>query len=257
MEMTLVYSKTASGLVALKTGAEQLTAFEARVLALVDGTADTAALAAQVGAMDAASLPQVLAGLAQRNLIHAYHDAAEAARAGEHGPGVAAIEVVELSAQDSVQAWAEAQRGARELREKGFYSPAMPIHHAHRADGASQRRILVVEDDATTAQVIEFLLQEHAFDVTVAADSTAALAALAARPLPDAVLLDVMLPGKDGFAILRYIRSTPRLAQLPVIMVTAQVSDEHVMRGLKEGADGYVFKPFKWDTLYGCIKNVL
>ena len=118
-------------------------------------------------------------------------------------------------------------------------------------------RILVVEDDPTKAQVLEFLLHEHQYEVVIAADGDAALALLARQSLPDLVLLDVMLPGKDGFDILRHIRATPQLSELPVIMVTAQVSDEHVMRGLKEGADGYVFKPFKWDTLYGCIRNVL
>ncbi len=257
MDTSLVYSKTGNGLVALKTGIPQLTALQAKVLALLDDTATVADLATRLGAADAAQLPQMLDDLAALGLIHVFDDAAEALGQHHTGVGVPAIEVLELSPEASVQAWAEARRGARELQEKGFYSPPVALHQARHAIGQGSSRILVVEDDPTTAQVLEFLLQEHQFQVVLAADGDAALALLARQPLPDLVLLDVMLPGKDGFDILHHIRSTPPLTQLPVIMVTAQVSDEHVMRGLKEGADGYVFKPFKWDTLFGCIKNVL
>lgn len=76
----------------------------------------------------------------------------------------------------------------------------------------------------------------------------------------DLVLLDVVLPGaagKDGFHILEAIRKDSRLQQLRVIMVTSQISDAHVLRGLKAGSDGYIFKPFKWETLYQCIRSVM
>lgn len=252
MDTSEIYSKTGKGLVESKTGAARLPAREARVLQLVDGSATVADLAARLQIAEV-ELMQAIQTLARLEMIHVFREPEHDGNTG----GLPSIEVVELSPTDSVQAWAEAQRGARELAEKGFYSPSGRLHQASHEAGAGINRVLVVEDDATTAKVLEFLLKEHDFQVVHAADADAAFAELAQRPLPDVVLLDVMLPDLDGFDILHYIRSTAALAALPVIMVTAQISDEHVLRGLKEGADGYVFKPFKWETLYACIKNVL
>ncbi|MBS0307465.1 MAG: response regulator, partial [Proteobacteria bacterium] len=167
------------------------------------------------------------------------------------------IEVVELSPADSVQAWAEAQRGARELAERGYFNPTGKLHVARHEAGADVNRVLFVEDDNTTAKVLEFLLAENGFQGVRAATAAAAYAELQASPLPDVVLLDVHLPDADGFDILRHIRSTPALRDLPVVMVTAQISDEDVLIGLKEGADGYIFKPFRWQTLHACIEKVL
>jgi CheY-like chemotaxis protein len=252
MDTSSIYSTTGKGLVALKTGASGLTPFQAKVLGLVDGQSDVQALSAMLKGGDGQGLPQALAEFAALELIHVFDDGADEAM----DCPVPAIEVMELSPEESVQAWAEAQRGARELEEKGYYSPPASRRASHEA-GAGVNRILIVEDDATTAEVLTFLLTENAFQVIPAADGDAALAELEKHPLPDVVLLDVMLPGRDGFEILGHIRSTPHLQSLPVIMVTSQIKDEDVMRGLREGADGYVFKPFKWETLHACIQNVL
>jgi CheY-like chemotaxis protein len=169
---------------------------------------------------------------------------------------IPAIDVIELSPQESVQAWAEAQRGTRALQEKGFFA-ADHTQRRTRSDAAGDTvKVLVVEDDDLTAEMLEFLLREHGFYVKRAADGRAALTELQRRPLPDVVLLDIMLPGYDGFEVLRSIRSDSALHALPAIMVTSKISDDDVLRGLKEGADGYVFKPFRWETLYGCIRSV-
>jgi len=77
------------------------------------------------------------------------------------------------------------------------------------------------------------------------------------KPMPHLVLLDVNLPNITGFDILAYIRDSSELKSLSAIMVTAQVSDADVLRGLKGGADGYIFKPFQWTAFYDCIKRVL
>ena len=255
MDTSLIYSTTGKGLVELKTGAAHLTKVKAKVLSLIDGTSTVAQLATSLNdGVLAQQLPHAIAELVKLELIHIYDDADADGGATEMVPS---IEVVELSPTDSVQAWAEAQRGARRLAEQGYYSPPEKLHQASHEAGADINRVLIVEDDPTTAKVLEFLLKEHDFQVVTAVDGDSALAELGKRPFPDVVLLDVMLPGRDGFEILRHIRSTEQLQHLPVIMVTAQISDENVMRGLKEGADGYVFKPFKWETLHACIQNVL
>ncbi|MBI1891210.1 MAG: response regulator transcription factor [Burkholderiales bacterium] len=254
MDTSKIYSTTGKGLVELKTGAVNLSPFQLKVLELIDGKSSVSGLAAKLkDAGEVQQLPQALEALAKLELIHVF-DEATSEEIGDSS--VPEIEVLELSPTESVQAWAEAQRGTRELEEKGFYSPPASRHASHEA-GANVNRILIVEDDATTAEVLNFLLTENNFQVIAAADGEAAWAELQKRPLPDVVLLDVMLPGRDGFEVLGQIRHTPHLQSLPVIMVTSQIRDEYVMRGLKEGADGYVFKPFKWETLHACIKNVL
>lgn len=252
MDTSLIYSTTGQGLVELKTGAAGLPALQTRVLRLVDGKSSVAVLAAHLGEAGAGrQLEQALAELEKRELVHVFAEAAL------DTSGLPDIEVVALSPMDSVQAWAEAQRGARELAEKGYYSPVGKLHVARHEAGAGVNRVLIVEDDDTTARVLEFLLNENDFQHVRAATAEAAHAELQRRPLPDVVLLDVMLPDADGFAILQHIRATPALRDLPVIMVTAQISDEDVLRGLKEGADGYIFKPFRWPTLHACIEKVL
>ena len=96
--------------------------------------------------------------------------------------------------------------------------------------------------------------------VQVAPDVPQALAAIQAGSAPDLVLLDIVLPGmagKDGFDVLAFIRRKAEWAKVPVVMATSEVSDDQVMKGLKAGADGYIFKPFKWEALYGCIREVV
>lgn len=107
---------------------------------------------------------------------------------------------------------------------------------------------------------MEMLLVNKGFAVQKSTDTPGALAALQREPVPDLVLLDIVLPGPpdtDGFHVLEHIRRNSRLSEVPVIMVTSQISDEHVMRGLKAGADGYIFKPFKWEALYESIGSVI
>lgn len=262
MDSSLIYSKTATGMAELGLGARGLDALQARALARVDGAASVGSLAAALGAQDREQLIGALRDLERMALIRAVVEIdpqllAQQLSVPDHEPApdgtIPAIEVIELSPQESVQAWAEAQRGARALQEKGFYATG---RSRQRVRDAATIRVLVVEDDDATAQVLEFLLREHGFVVKRAADGRAALTELQRRPLPDVVLLDVMLPGHDGFDVLRGIRADAALQQLPVIMVTAKISDADVMRGLKEGADGYVFKPFQWETLHGCIGSV-
>jgi DNA-binding response OmpR family regulator len=122
--------------------------------------------------------------------------------------------------------------------------------------GDSHPNILSVEDDPLVARLLTVLLGREGFGVTHVADGKATLHALEENP-PDLVLLDVMLPDTTGFEILEWIRKHPGLSGLPAIMLTAQVGEEDVQRGLRAGADGYIFKPFKPEPLLECIRRVL
>ena len=118
-------------------------------------------------------------------------------------------------------------------------------------------KIRIVEDDATIRALLEMALLGAGYgDVASSARGDEGLAAVA-RDRPDLVLLDVMLPGLDGFTIARRIRADPSLAATRIIMITARTAGEDVVRGLEAGADDYVAKPFDRRVLLARVKAVL
>lgn len=102
-------------------------------------------------------------------------------------------------------------------------------------------RILVVDDDEALSEMIGIVLRNDGFDPTFCETGDAALEVFRASD-PDLVLLDLMLPGKDGIEVCREIREE---ADTPIIMLTAKSDTADVVRGLEAGADDYVPKPFK------------
>ena len=105
------------------------------------------------------------------------------------------------------------------------------------------RRILVVDDDREVVRLIRAYLEQAGFEVLAAYDGDAAVHVIR-RERPDLLLLDLMLPGKDGWAITRLVRADPALAHIPIIMLTARVDDTDKIVGLELGADDYVTKPY-------------
>ena len=115
------------------------------------------------------------------------------------------------------------------------------------------KSILVVEDDLTLTKVIVDTLKFEGFEVRSVSDGNAAL--LAARDFsPDLVLLDVMLPGQDGFSLCAKLREMKRM---PIIMLTARSEKADKLRGLQIGADDYITKPFDLEELIARIHVVL
>jgi DNA-binding response OmpR family regulator len=115
------------------------------------------------------------------------------------------------------------------------------------------RRVLVVEDEAMVAEVVERYLRRDGYEVDVAHDGNAALDAYQ-RLAPDLVVLDVMLPGVDGLEVCRRIRET---AATPVILLTARDREADKVNGLALGADDYVTKPFSPRELVARVEAVL
>jgi two-component system response regulator MtrA len=113
--------------------------------------------------------------------------------------------------------------------------------------------LLVVEDDPSLREVIGMGLEGEGFRVALAEDGPSALLGFASRS-PDLVLLDVMLPGLDGFSVCRELR---KVSLVPIIMLTARASTGDVVRGLESGADDYVSKPFDFSELVARIRSVL
>jgi DNA-binding response OmpR family regulator len=118
---------------------------------------------------------------------------------------------------------------------------------------AAPPTILVVDDDATVAEVLTRYLEREGYRVSRAGDGPTALD-LAATLLPDLIVLDLMLPGIDGLEVCRRLRA---LAPIPVIMLTARGEESDRVLGLELGADDYVAKPFSPREVTARVKAVL
>ncbi|MCP4428013.1 MAG: response regulator transcription factor [Chloroflexi bacterium] len=106
-----------------------------------------------------------------------------------------------------------------------------------------KQRILVVDDDKEVARLMRAYLEQAGYAVLTAYDGETAVHTLR-REKPDLMLLDLMLPDKDGWEITRLVRSDAALAHIPIIMLTARVEDTDKIVGLEMGADDYVTKPY-------------
>jgi DNA-binding response OmpR family regulator len=124
------------------------------------------------------------------------------------------------------------------------------------AAGVSPLRVFVVEDDEDIARLISHNLQAAGFDVQSFV-SGASLVSEALREMPSLFLLDVMLPGADGFELCRQIRQTAALSAIPIIFLTAKTSESDRVKGLELGGDDYITKPFSPRELVARVRSVL
>ena len=115
-------------------------------------------------------------------------------------------------------------------------------------------KILAVDDDDSIRELLEMQLKRNGYETLTAADGKAALEQAAQA---DLVLLDVMLPGIDGFEVCRRLKSDPSTQAIPVIMLTAKAEEIDKVLGLELGADDYMVKPFSVRELLARIKAVL
>ena len=106
-----------------------------------------------------------------------------------------------------------------------------------------KRRVLVVDDDVLTLEILRTILDLEHFEVRTAVDGEAAIAAVAEQ-IPDVLVLDVMMPGLTGFEVCTLLRSKPETADLPIVLLTARDGDGDRREGLACGADAYLTKPF-------------
>jgi two-component system, OmpR family, alkaline phosphatase synthesis response regulator PhoP len=118
------------------------------------------------------------------------------------------------------------------------------------------QRILVVDDDREIVRLVSAYLQQSGYEVLTAYDGETALHILR-RERPDLMLLDLMLPGRDGLDVTRVVRGDGSLAAMPIIMLTARVEDSDKIVGLELGADDYVTKPFNPSEVVARVRAVL
>ena len=118
------------------------------------------------------------------------------------------------------------------------------------------KKILVVEDDPSASRLVEYALEQEGYQVITASDGLEGLTK-AQNEHPDLIVLDVMLPGLDGYDICQQLRQKSETAELPILMLSAKARQEDKATGLKIGADDYLTKPADPSVIVAKIRALL
>lgn len=121
----------------------------------------------------------------------------------------------------------------------------------------TKRRILVVDDERPVLDLIETLLTRAGFEVILADNVATAVLILRSTPLPDLVILDLMLPDISGLELLRQMRAKDVFDNLPVLVLSALADPEEIRQGLELGADRYLTKPYMAHNLVKTVRDLL
>ena len=118
------------------------------------------------------------------------------------------------------------------------------------------KKILIIDDDAFIRRPLEFILREEGFAPVTAVDGEDGLAKLEGEK-PDLIVLDLMMPGLDGFEVCRRVRTDPRFSSIPVILLTAKGQESDSERGLAVGATEFMSKPYSPSELLRRVREIL
>ncbi|MBI4879068.1 MAG: response regulator [Planctomycetes bacterium] len=119
-----------------------------------------------------------------------------------------------------------------------------------------KRRILLIEDNENNRYLVTFLLEQHGYEVVHAPDGPQGLH-LANQARPDLILLDIQLPGMDGYAVVRALKSDPATRSIPVVAVTSYAMCGDRERTIAAGCCGYIEKPIDPDTFVPAVERLL
>lgn len=132
-----------------------------------------------------------------------------------------------------------------------------PTRLAERGGNATMTHsVLVVDDEPNIVLSLEFLMGQAGYEVRTARDGDAALSAIAEQT-PDLILLDVMIPKRDGFKVCQAIRADPKLNAVRIIMLTAKGHEDERDKGIALGADDYIIKPFSTREVVNRVDHFL
>lgn len=123
-------------------------------------------------------------------------------------------------------------------------------------DSASPAKVLIVDDEPNILSALEFLLEREGYQVDKAFDGVQALEA-AGRFLPDIVVLDVMMPGMDGFEVARRLRQLPALEYTKIVFLTAKGTRHDKAAGYSSGGEYYLIKPFDNEAFVNTIHEIM
>ena len=118
----------------------------------------------------------------------------------------------------------------------------------------SKYNVLAVDDIPLNLVLVQKMLSRFNFKMRTAANGQQALDAVAQKK-PDLILLDLMMPGIDGFEVIRRLRANPETADIPIVILSALNSNEDVVKGFNEGANDFIMKPIIMEKLLSCVVN--
>jgi CheY-like chemotaxis protein len=119
------------------------------------------------------------------------------------------------------------------------------------------KRVLVVDDDRVIQQLLEVNLELEGYQVAGTASDGQEAIAMAAELKPDLIILDIMMPKMDGLEVCRKLKSDPKLAKIPIVLLSARAQDLDIREGLDIGADAYLTKPFDPVELLDVVGRLL
>ncbi|SFV00425.1 Response regulator receiver domain-containing protein [Polaromonas sp. YR568] len=242
-----IYAVTPKGQQELRGAATTISPEEVELLVRLDGILSIGQIRQSVGGVAGASLEGTMSLLYAKGLVELVPP----------DPFASSLQL-QLSPSALTAADAEADFCAATLKKSNYYVRIARKRETPRQRAPGERlSAIIVDDEETLAKFLHHYLTFEGFDVRIAGSRAEVVAEFRKPPIPDLVLLDVMLPDADGFDILLRIRSHPQLKDVPVIMLTAKATREAVLKGLASGADGYVTKPVETESLLQAVRTVL
>jgi CheY-like chemotaxis protein len=254
-----IYARTAAGDEALASGDVAIPSDYRRILAVIEASTHTHVIRGRLRHFADDLLDDWLAELEELGFISSI--AADVTQELDFRSLLAAQQGSARAAppDDSQRlSLGAAQAAFEELEDKGAFLAADRIRHRPPlAKRASEIRVLIVEDDPDQAALADLRVSMAGYGVRLARNCAELVKEIRTREPPDIVLLDIMLPDGNGWDVLSSIRRHPKLALLPVVMLTALNEPNEVRWGLALGADGYVTKPYSKSILAETIGAVL
>lgn len=247
---------TDAGAAELNAGHTRLPPEALELLVLMDGKATVGDLEQKMPHIPADALRDLVRALLGSGLVR--HPTVEETEGLDFSAFFAATASPDASQGTHESAQREATTGGLTLSRDGYYvSIARQAVKSRTPSAEAPLDVLIIDDDPDVCSLVSLLLEGAGFAVETAMTRDDIIARLRRKPLPDLVLLDVSIPGTNGFDVLANLKRHPVLRAIPVVMLTAEATRESVMRGLVGGADGYMTKPFSKDKLLGGVKAVL
>jgi two-component system, OmpR family, phosphate regulon response regulator PhoB len=130
------------------------------------------------------------------------------------------------------------------------------LGHSHMPKKPPAPHVLSIEDDAAMGQFLKAVFTAQGFAMDLAADGNEGLAH-ARRHVPDIVILDLLMPYKNGFEVLRELKGAPETKEVPVIILSSNSREEDIVKALEAGADDFVVKPFRARELVTRVRKLL
>jgi len=247
-----VFVLTDRGRAELKGGSTKLSTVALELMVMFDGKSPMSAIVKRMTDARPGEISASVEALLRGKLI-------DVAKPGQtHEVDLGSFFEVPVDAKPGGASTDEAEKSLQSLGEKGYYIGVAQQAGAKKApNNGSKYSVLLIEDNLQFVTAVKMLLKLDGYEPRVASSRDEIVAALRGSPLPDVILLDVNLPGADGFDILARVRHHPSLKAIPVIMLTAQTSRKDVLRGLAGGANGYLTKPFEHEALAKSLRAVL